>query len=65
MLTLLANFLLPSSYVGTAAMWRATNDKAQTEFDVCNFHVSTLESIYKEISEVYEIYQRECDVAFP
>ena len=29
-LTLMSTFHLPSSNVGTAAMWRATNDKAQT-----------------------------------
>ena len=30
--TLMSTFLLPSSNVGTVAMWRAANDKAQTRF---------------------------------
>ena len=43
----------PSSYIGTAAMWRAANDNAQTGFDVCDVHMSTLKGIHKDISEVY------------
>ena len=31
-LTLMSTFLLPTSHVGTAAMWRAANDKVQTRF---------------------------------
>ena len=55
-LPLMSTFLLPSSNIGTAAMWRAANDKAQTRFEVCDFRVSTLEGIHQDISEVYKIY---------
>ena len=55
-LTLMSTFLLPLSNVGTAALWRAANDKAQTRFQVCDFRVSTLEGIHQDISEIYKIY---------
>ena len=50
-LTLMSTFLLPSSHVGTAAMWRAANDKAQTRFYICYVRVSTLEGVHQDVSE--------------
>ena len=44
-LILKSTFLPPLSNVGTAAMWRAANDKAQTRFHICDVRVSTLECV--------------------